>query len=933
MTIIQDREYQTAAVNSIFQYFVDGNTGNPLVAMPTGCHAKGHEILMYDGSLKLVEDIIVGDLLMGIDSTPRTVLHLARGRQEMRRVIPNKGEPFVVNKDHKLLIRVVNQGIRTGGTDCPSRRSRDEVLTISEYQNGSNYFKHLRKLQHGSVEFEEKSLPLPPYFIGLLLGDGSTVNGTVNLTTMDKEISDYVVNLISDLGLETKISKKDKGLAWNIGIRDPLSCNVTPNRVTKILRDLGIQEKRAYEKSIPFDYKTCSRSQRLELLAGLLDTDGYYSKDCNYFEYTSSSPDLAKDVLFLIKSLGFRGMITQNPTTHRDSYRINITGDIDTIPTLLPRKQARASSKQKDHLIMAFTVENLPEDNYYGFTLSGDHLYYDKNFVIHHNTGKSIVIGRFIQNVYKHWPSQKVLMLTHVKELIQQNYEKIISLWPTAPVGIYSAGLGRKELNTRIICAGIASIAKQAHLLGKVNLILIDECHLVSPNDETMYREFIKELKIINPSLKIIGFTATPWRLGFGSLTNEGGIFTDICFNITDMNSFNRLIEEGYLLPPIPKSTEFKLDLEGISTRQGDYAQGELQSALDKTEITYAALEETIQVGKDRKSWLIFASGVDHAIHIADILSSMGIATKAVHSKMSGEERDTIIRDFKSGKLRCVVNNSVLTTGFDHPEIDLIVMLRPTKSVVLWIQMLGRGTRPVYAKGFDLQTIEGRLQAIKESPKQNCLVLDFAGNTATLGPINDPVIPRKKGEKGGEAPVKTCEVCGVYNHTIVKFCIACGNEFQFKVKITARASTDQLIKQELPIVEVFKVSSINYSMHNKPGKPPMLKVSYFCGLRKFDEYICFEHEGFAQRKAREWWKARTTEPFQASSKESLELVSNLKAASHIRVWVNKQFPEIKAYCFDGSAFGTVEACELDIPPIKVEGFSKTNYEIDDDLPF
>jgi len=550
-------------------------------------------------------------------------------------------------------------------------------------------------------------------------------------------------------------------------------------------------------------------------------------------------------------------------------------------------------------------------------------------------TGKSVVIGRFIQNVYKNWPNQKLLMLTHVKELIQQNYEKLITLWPAAPVGVYSAGLGRKELNCRITCAGIASIAKQAHLLGKVDLIIIDECHLVSPNDETMYRAFITALKLVNPHLKIIGFTATPWRLGFGSLTNEGGIFTDICYDLTDMTSFNRLIDEGYLLPPIPKSTKLVIDLEGVSTRQGDYAQGELQSAVDKTEITYAALEETLQLGKDRHAWLIFASGVDHAIHIADMLMDMGISAAAVHSKMDDKDRDQVIRDFKSGKLRCVVNNSVLTTGFDHPEIDLIVMLRPTKSVVLWIQMLGRGTRPVYAPGYDLQTIEGRRHAITNSQKHNCLVLDFAGNTRTLGPINDPVIPRKKGEKGGEAPVKTCEVCGTYNHCSVRYCINCGTEFIFKVKIEAQASTSELIKQEMPVIEVFKVQSINYSLHSKAGKPPMLKVSYFCGLRKFDEYVCFEHEGYAQRKAREWWGNRTTLPFEASTKNSLEKLESLKAASHIRVWVNKQFPEIKAHCFDGSAFGTVEACELDIPPIQINGVNpkSASYIDDDDLPF
>ena len=559
-------------------------------------------------------------------------------------------------------------------------------------------------------------------------------------------------------------------------------------------------------------------------------------------------------------------------------------------------------------------------------------------------TGKSVVIARFLQRIYSQWPQQRILMLTHVKELIEQNYEKLLIAWPTAPAGVYSAGLGRKELHHRITFAGIASIAKKSHLVGKVNLIIIDECHLVSPDDETMYRTFISELLLINPSMKVIGLTATPWRVGLGSLLEEGGLFTDFCFNATDMRSFNWFIDEGYLVPLIPRPMKTELDITGVGTLGGDFKQKSLQEAVDKTEITYAALEETIATAEkhNRKSWLIFASGVEHACHISDMLNNdFGIKSACVHSKMTKEERDTNIKDFKSGKLQCLVNNSVLTTGFDHPAIDLIVMLRPTKSVVLWIQMLGRGTRPDYAQGFDLNTTEGRLQAIKESEKQNCMVLDFARNSLTLGPVNDPVVPRKKGKKGGEAPVKECEVCGTYNHCSVRYCISCGSEFIFKVKITTQASDAVLIKRdtdELPIVEVFKVDSINYNMHHKADKPAMMRVSYFCGLRKFDEYICFEHEGFAQHKARQWWKLRTDQPFQANSKLAIEQAGSLKAASHIRVWINKKFPEIKAYCFDGSAFGEQEACELDCPPVSVGNVAikaKLNDGMDDfdDLPF
>lgn len=900
---IQDRSYQTEAVGSIYSYFAT-NAGNPVVAMPTGCHAAGHKILMFDGSTRKVEDIRVGEYLMGPDSLPRRVLALARGRQEMRRVIPKNGEAFVVNKDHKLLMRVTKAG--TVDRDFPCNAKKDEVLTIAEYEDASNWFKHRRKIQRCSVEFSEKKLPLEPYFIGLLLGDGSTVNGVFNLTSADFEIEDYFKNYVESLGLVfKKIAKQGtyavtlKGVVLN-------HTRSTPNNVTTVLRELGIQEKRAYEKSIPFIYKTASRKQRLELLAGLLDTDAHYSTRDNTYQYCTSSPQLAKDVLYLIRSLGFRGQILKRTTSCRDAYVIHITGDLNQIPTKIERKKAAPSSKQKDCLVTGFTVEKLPEDNYYGFTLDKDHLYLDEDFIIHHNTGKSIVIARFLQSVFHYYPNQKIMVLTHVKELIEQNYAKLMALWPNAPAGIHSAGLKKRDVLNQIIFGGIASVAKKWAEFGFVNLILIDEAHLVSPNEETMYRSLIEGLKSVNPNLKIIGFTATPWRLGQGRIT-EDGIFTDICFDITGLTAFNRLIAEGFLAPLIPKKTKMILDVDGVHMRGGEFIQGELQNAVDKEEITSVALREAMECGYDRRHWLIFCSGVEHAIHTADMLTMMGIPCGAVHSKMKDAERDQVIADFKSGKLRAVANNNVLTTGFDMPGIDLIIMLRPTASPVLWVQMLGRGTRPFECA---------------EYKKENCLVLDFAGNTKRLGPINDPVIPRKKGTKGGEAPVKLCEACGTYNHASVRYCggsphpspEGCGHEFPIMTKLKQEASTAELIKGDAPIVEIFKIDHITYSRHQKVGKPDAIKVSYYCGFQHFEDYVCLEHEGFASRKARMWWRERSEYPVPETTNAALGTTNLLRTPTHLRVWINKKYPEIMKYCFDGTAFGTVEPSDSDPGP-------------------
>lgn len=537
-------------------------------------------------------------------------------------------------------------------------------------------------------------------------------------------------------------------------------------------------------------------------------------------------------------------------------------------------------------------------------------------------TGKSLIIAGLVKEILTNYSNQKILVLTHVKELIEQNHDKLIRYWPTAPAGIHSAGLNKRDYYNKVIFGGIGSIYKKAENFGNVNLVIIDECHLLSTSENSMYQIAIQKLTAINPRLRIIGLSATPWRLGQGMVT-DGGVFTDICFDITGLTAFNRLINEGYLIPLIPKRTETVLDTEGIHITGGDYNKKELQLAFDKKELTEAALLETIELGQDRKAWLIYTTGIEHTMHAWEMLSSMGVPCGYVHSgnkqfKMSDKERDEAILKFRNGEYQALVNSNILTTGFDHPKVDLISILNATQSTGKWVQTLGRGTRPVYAEGYDLNTAEGRLQAIAASEKQNCLVLDFAANTKRLGPINDPVVPRKKGQKGGTAPIKTCDDCGTYNHASVRFCAYCGAEFTFQTKLKHGASTDELIKVELPELVEFKVDHIIYSLHNKVGAPNSVKVSYFCGLRSFSEYICPEHPGqFPLRKAAQWWAERTDKPFQRDCSNILCSVDELKQPTHIRVWVNKKFPEIMAYCFDGSAFGKLlDPDPFDAPSIQ-----------------
>lgn len=551
-------------------------------------------------------------------------------------------------------------------------------------------------------------------------------------------------------------------------------------------------------------------------------------------------------------------------------------------------------------------------------------------------TGKSLVIAGLLQHIHKNWGNCRTMVVTHVKELIEQNYDKFIKLWPEAPAGIYSAGMKRKDLNAMITFAGIQSIVKQVQHFKDVDLIIVDECDLISPNQQTSYQKVFAEIRKHNPHMKVVGLTATGWRLGYGSIVKDdyapNALFDEIVFDACTVESFNWFINQGYLLSVIPRPTNTEYDVSNVHTRGGEFIESELQKVVNNPEVTRIILDDAISIAQkdNRQSWLIFCAGIDHAKDVNSYLNSLGISCAVVSGETPTAERDKSLKDFKSGKLQCIANNNVLTTGFDHPGLDLIIVMRPSQSSRLWVQILGRGTRPCYADGFDLETLEGRWRAILASHKQNCMVLDYAGNTRRLGPINDPVMPKRPGQKGKQtAPVKKCPICQVWNHASVRFCGGnpapnqlpgyCGHEFVFEKKLTAGASTKAIIKNDLPITETFKVNMVSYYAHYNRGdrsKPPTLRVDYLCDGQTISQYICILHDGFAGNKARRWWQEHCNLAIPATIDEALQVCSQLRTPTHIYVDMSKKFPDVLNHCYDGSAFGKHEPTN-DKPTIQI----------------
>lgn len=369
--------------------------------------------------------------------------------------------------------------------------------------------------------------------------------------------------------------------------------------------------------------------------------------------------------------------------------------------------------------------------------------------------GKSLVIAEFCRRAVSEYPDTRILMLTHQKELIEQDYMKLMEHWPEADAGIYSAGIGKRELGRSITFAGIQSVYRRAAELGKVDIVVIDEAHLINHEATGMYRRLLDELKASNPYTKAVGLTATPYRLGHGMITDEPALFS---MPLIEPVTVGKLQEMGYLTRLTSKITETKLDTSGVPLVGGDFNQKRLNEAVDIAGTNEEVVEEVVKRCWNRKSWLFFCSGVSHAEHIRDLLRKHGIKAECVSGETPKREREQILHAFKEGWIQAVTNANVLTTGFDHPGIDLIVMLRPTKSPGLYVQMAGRGLRI--------------------SPdKENCLVLDFAGNVVTHGPITC-VRPPKKASKGdGIAPSKICPGCGEIVAMNTKVCPVCYHEF------------------------------------------------------------------------------------------------------------------------------------------------------------
>jgi DNA repair protein RadD len=506
--------------------------------------------------------------------------------------------------------------------------------------------------------------------------------------------------------------------------------------------------------------------------------------------------------------------------------------------------------------------------------------------------GKSWVIAEIAKDAVIRWGG-RVLVLAHVKELLEQNADKIRRLCPELRVGLYSAGLNRRDKDNAVVVAGIQSVYKRACELDAFDLVVVDECHLIPPEGEGMYRQFLGEAKIVNPRLRTIGLTATPFRLKSGMICGPENILNHVCFEV----GVRELIRDGYLCPLITKAGAEKANVDVLHVRGGEFVADEVETLMDRDELVESACREIVDYTADRHAVLIFASGIAHAEHIQRVIQERhGQPCGLVSGKTPAGERAEILARFRGAAsnslferqpLKYLVNVNVLTTGFDAPNIDCVAIVRPTMSPGLYYQLVGRGFR-------------------LHPGKNDCLVLDYGGNLLRHGPVDQlRVGDSSTNGAGGEAPAKECPKC----HSVIAAgyatCPDCGYEFPVREKANHEptASTEGVLSGQVTH-ERHAVRDTFYSVHVKRGAeesaPKTMRVDYRVGWHEYkSEWVCFEHEGYARWRAVQWWQARSHDPVPETAQRAVDLANAgalaIPKAITVRTVTGERFERIVDY--------------------------------------
>lgn len=671
------RPYQKDAVLAIENEWAKGNK-KTLLVLPTGCHARGERLLLADGRYVFVEDIEVGDRLLGSDGKVRTVLHTNHGFGPIYMVTPIKGKSFFVTGDHMLSLVRVNEN-KNPKYPCEMHGGEIVDVTVNEWLGWSKNKKRIHKLyRSGEIEkfpdyycsLNSKNL-IDPYFLGVLLGDGSIRNG-INVTTMDEEVVEEIKKQAESHGLQLRKEWAGKAITYYMTNTDG------KNTLRKKLQLNGLFGLECDKKHVPYNYKCADIETRLQIIAGLIDTDGHYSN--NIYDFISKSRALAEDLAFMCKSAGLAACLraclksSQSKIPH-EYFRVCISGDIDKIPCRVAYKKAHKRMLNKSVLRTGFSITPHGEGEYFGFTVDGDNRYLLDDFTVTHNCGKTIVFSKVIEDSTN--DGSRALILAHRGELLTQAADKIKKVTGLECALEKAESKSYKSKNL-ITLGSVQTLSKEGRLhqfpSDYFKTIVVDEGH------HCMSDSYQKILNYFDTA-KVLGVTATPDR---ADQKNLGQFFDSKAYEYT----MHQAVKEGYLCPVKAQMIPLELDIRNVGLSNGDYAVGEIGSSLEPY-LNQIALE-MLNYCKGRKT-VVFLPLVKTSQKFCELLNVHGL--NAVEINGNSKDRERILADFEAGEYDVLCNSMLLTEGWDCPAVDTIVVLRPTKVRSLYQQMVGRGMR------------------------------------------------------------------------------------------------------------------------------------------------------------------------------------------------------------------------------------------------
>lgn len=661
------RPHQTAAHEGLRAGFRSGKRRGLLV-IPTGggkCLGRGTLVLMFDGTVKAVEDVAVGELLMGPDSTPRRVLSLARGREMLYRVTPVKGEPYTVNESHILSVKLT--------PDRPGMAPKVVNLSVLEYLAASLTFRHRAKGWRTGVEFPAQAVEIDPYFLGLWLGDGRARQ--THISKPDPEVLVSVQATAHRWGMMVR-QPNTTGCPTYAITRGRLGNGAYVNPLKAAFRRLGLMPA----KFVPHIYKANSREVRLAVLAGLLDADG--SLTHSGFDYVSKERRLAEDVCFLARSLGLAAYLTpcrkgcQNGFVG-DYFRVSVSGDCSVIPNRIPRRKALPRRQVKDVLVTGISVESVGDGDYFGFELDGDRLFLLGDFTVTHNTITALEMLRLgAEN------GTRGLFLCDRRILVSQAASEAREYGIRCGTVMADAGPANYDPHAPVQFASKDTLLSR-DLCPDAGLVIVDEAH-------RSLSEYWAALLDRYPRAWVVGLTATPAR------ADGKGLGRRYEFLVQPTN-YSQLISSGVLAPA------------------KCYAPGSRVLGKKARKPTRAGMIGDVvawweKLAKGRRTF-VFASSVAHSLALRDEFRSRGIPAEHLDGNTPDPERDLVLG--KGGKLATgetlvVTSCSVLKYGVDVPAVECVQIADGFASLVDYLQACGRGLRA--------------------SPgKADCVVIDHSG--------------------------------------------------------------------------------------------------------------------------------------------------------------------------------------------------------------